>query len=168
LDLNLIFSNFRLSQEEKPLLHIYMRVFPILNLIHKQKMQKNILVNLQSLGTEGQGSNASNIEKYNLSSWALPFGFGYKTNYGENLSLGIEWIWRSARTDYLDDVSGYYVDENYLTSESAEMANPGVVDTMVGKTRGNPNNKDWYHFTGITLSYKIKNKAVKCPKELLP
>ena len=131
------------------------------------KNATDILVDLQSLGTEGQGSNASNIEKYNLSSWALPFGFGYKTNFGEKLSLGIEWIWRSAQTDYLDDVSGYYADENYLTSESAEMANPGLGETIVGKTRGNPNNKDWYHFTGITLSYKIRNKAVKCPKELL-
>jgi hypothetical protein len=132
------------------------------------KNSMDILVDLQSLGTEGQGTNATSQQKYNLSSWAIPFGFGYKTNFGKNISLGIEWIWRAGQTDYLDDVSSYYADEMYLSVESAEMANPGVNQTIVGKTRGNPNNKDWYHFTGITLSYKIKNKPLKCPKELLP
>lgn len=132
------------------------------------KNSMNILVDLQTLGTEGQGTNLTAIEKYNLSNWAIPFGFGYKTNFGKSISLGIEWIWRASQTDYLDDVSKYYVDEIYLTSESAEMANPSENQTIAGKKRGNPNNKDWYNFTGITLSYKIKNKPLKCPKELLP
>ena len=29
-------------------------------------------------------------------------------------------------------------------------------------------NNDWYNFTGLTISYKLKNKPKKCPKELLP
>lgn len=125
-------------------------------------------VNLQSLGTEGQGTAASSINKYSLSNWAIPFGLGYKANFGKKLTLSIEWTWRAAQTDYLDDVSGYYVDETYLSEETAEMANPGTIDITTGKTRGNPNNNDWYNFTGFTISYKIKNKPKKCPKALLP
>ena len=125
-------------------------------------------VNLQALGTEGQGTAATNIDKYSLSSLAIPFGLGYKANIGGKIALSVEWIWRAAQTDYLDDVSGYYVDENYLSEEALEMSNPGTIDVTTGKTRGNPNNNDWYNFTGFTISYKIKNKPKKCPKALLP
>ena len=27
---------------------------------------------------------------------------------------------------------------------------------------------DWYNFTGVTFTYKIKNKPKKCPKALRP
>ena len=65
-------------------------------------------------------------------------------------------------------MSGYYVNSSLLSDEAAEMANQSTDDAIIGKTRGNPNNNDWYNFTGITISYKIKNRPVKCPKELLP
>ena len=78
------------------------------------------------------------------------------------------WIWRTTATDYIDDVSGYYVNTDFLSEEAAEMANPGTTNSIFGKRRGNPNNNDWYNFAGITISYKIKNRPVKCPKELLP
>ena len=126
------------------------------------------IVELQNLGTEGQDSPANNKNKYNLNSIAIPFGIGYKANIGEKLALGIEWIWRATQTDYIDDVSGYYVNSSYLSDESAEMSNPSEINVIEGKTRGNPNNNDWYNFTGLTISYKIKNKPKKCPKELLP
>lgn len=127
-----------------------------------------VLIDLQPLGTEGQGTSASAIGKYDLMTWAIPFGLGYKVNFGTRWAISCEWTWRSARTDYLDDVSGYYVDDAYLSETAAEMANPTDIDIVPGMRRGNPNNNDWYNFAGFTISYKIKNRPVKCPKALLP
>lgn len=125
-------------------------------------------IDLQPLATEGQGLASVGKNKYSLVNWAIPFGLGYKANIGKKLAVGIEWVWRASQSDYLDDVSGYYVDESMLSELSAEMANPSDQTITPGKTRGNPNNNDWYNFTGITVSYKIKNRPKKCPKALLP
>ncbi len=123
-------------------------------------------VDLQSIGTEGQGTLTSNKGKYDLTSWAIPFGLGYKANVGDKLGLSIEWTWRATKTDYLDDVSSYYPDPKHLTEEAVEFSNPGSIDDVVGKTRGNPNLNDWYNFTGITITYKITNKLKQCPRAL--
>ena len=40
-------------------------------------------VSLQPLGTEGQGTNASEKDKYSLSSWSIP-STRYKANVGDN------------------------------------------------------------------------------------
>lgn len=128
----------------------------------------NEWVDLQALGTEGQGTISNPTEKYSLTALTIPFGIGYKMNMGTKLAIAFEWIWHASKTDYLDDVSGYYVSEAYLSEEAAEMANRSETDLIAGKTRGNPNNNDWYNFTGITISYKFKNRPRKCPKALLP
>jgi hypothetical protein len=116
-------------------------------------------VDLQSLGTEGQETEANSNKKYKLNSFAVPFGIGYKANLNEKIALSIEWIWRTTATDYIDDVSGYYVNSSLLSDEAAEMANQSTDDAITGKRRGNPNNNDWYNFTGFTISYKIKNRC---------
>lgn len=125
-------------------------------------------IDLQPVGTEGQGLASVGIDKYSLVNWSIPFGLGYKANIGEKIAIGLEWVWRASQTDYLDDVSAYYVDESALSSLAAEMANPGNNSITPGKSRGNPNTNDWYNFAGITFSYKIKNRPNKCPKALLP
>lgn len=125
-------------------------------------------IDLQPLATEGQGSAVNPNSKYSLNSITIPFGLGYKINIGTKLAIGIEWVWHATNTDYIDDVSAYYVSEDYLSEEAIEMANKSETNVVVGKTRGNPNNNDWYNFTGITISYKIKNRPKKCPKALLP
>ena len=126
-------------------------------------------IELQPLGTEGQGSNAPNTtEKYSRTALSIPFGLGYKMNISKKMAISIEWTWRAAQTDYLDDVSTQYVDEKYLSQDAIVWANPSQVTIPPGKSRGNQNNNDWYNFTGITFSYKIKNRPKKCPKALLP
>lgn len=121
---------------------------------------------LQPIGTEGQGTLASNKNKYELTSWAIPFGLGYKANIGDKLGLSLEWTWRASKTDYLDDVSSYYPDPKFLTEYANEFSNPGNLDNVAGKTRGNPNLNDWYNFTGFTITYKITNKLKQCPRAL--
>lgn len=123
-------------------------------------------VDLQPIGTEGQLADGSSPNKYELSSWAIPFGLGYKVNVGDKLGISFEWAWRATATDFLDDVSGYYPDPNLLSEEAAELSNPGNLPDVVGKTRGNPNLNDWYNFAGFTLTYKIKNKLKQCLRAL--
>ena len=110
-------------------------------------------IDLQPLGTEGQGLASVGIDKYSLVNWSIPFGLGYKAILEKiaRIRMGL----RASQTDYLDDVSAYYVDESALSSLAAEMANPGNNSITPGKSRGNPNTNDWYNF-GITFSYKIK------------
>ncbi|GIR13119.1 MAG: hypothetical protein CM15mP23_16940 [Cryomorphaceae bacterium] len=45
----------------------------------------NQWINLQNLGTEGQETVANSNNKYNLSSFAIPFGMGYKANLNKKL-----------------------------------------------------------------------------------
>ncbi len=78
---------------------------------------------LQGLGTEGQGLTAYPDRKpYQLSSMALPFGFGIKYNISTRVSIGFEWGLRKTFTDYLDDVSTTYADPSLLRAEKGAVA----------------------------------------------
>lgn len=119
---------------------------------------------LQELGTEGQGTSLSQKSKYGLIQMAVPFGFGGRVSLGDIGSLGVEFGVRKTFTDYLDDVgSGLYVDRDALAAESgplaAELSNRS--GNRFGR-RGNDTNKDWYFFTGATLTFKIGRK-ISCP-----
>jgi hypothetical protein len=128
------------------------------------------LVALQPLGTEGQGTvSFPDRKEYSLINAAFPFGIGFKFHAGR-LALAIEWGLRKTFTDYLDDVSTTYVDPDLLYATNGVLAaliadrsvvNPGEINT--GRQRGNPSNKDWYSFAGITLSYKLSRKESVCP-----
>lgn len=119
---------------------------------------------LQELGTEGQGSSLSQKSKYSLIQMAIPFGFGGRVSLGEFASLGVEFGVRKTFTDYLDDVgAGLFVDADALATENgplaAELSNRS--GNRFGR-RGNESNKDWFFFTGATLTFKIGKKPT-CP-----
>ncbi len=119
---------------------------------------------LQELGTEGQGSSLTQKSKYSLIQMAIPFGFGGRVSLGNVGSLGVEFGVRKTYTDYLDDVGeGLYVDHDALAAENgplaAELSNRS--GNRFGK-RGNESNKDWYFFTGATLTFKL-GRAPSCP-----
>jgi opacity protein-like surface antigen len=146
---------------------------------------------LQPLGTEGQGTTAYPDRKpYSLTSVAFPFGLGLKLSLSDNFALSLEWGLRKAVTDYIDDVSSTYADPYILAAESGGitmvLANrnfelAGATDygggplyssypkeiaaaQWSGKQRGNPENKDWYSFSGLTLTFKIRPPKSKiCP-----
>lgn len=78
---------------------------------------------LQPLGTEGQGITAyPDKTPYKLSSFAIPFGFGFKFNVSKRVSIGLEWGLRKTFTDYLDDVSSRYADPALLYAEKGAAA----------------------------------------------
>jgi hypothetical protein len=121
-------------------------------------------VNLQPLGTEGQGIPLYKDRAYSLSQIVIPFGIGWKQSLGRYINLGLEITAHKTFTDYLDDCSTTYVATADLIKShgqiSANLSNrTGEVGERIEYTdkniRGNPDNKDWYYFAGLTITYSI-------------
>ncbi|MFT5383941.1 MAG: opacity protein-like surface antigen [Saprospiraceae bacterium] len=121
-------------------------------------------VELQPLGTEGQGSSAEFGSKYGLTQVVIPFGGGLKYAINDSWNLGLELGIRKTFTDYLDDVSNRYVDEDLLLQNNGELAvalaNRSGEPIPAGRQRGNPDAKDWYIFTGFSVSYNFLDNGL--------
>lgn len=135
-------------------------------------------VNLYDLHIEGDGlpSDVYNDapKKYSLWQLAVPMGIGMKWDIGKRLAIGIEYVYRYTFTDYLDNVSGKYIDPAYyahpdlqLSPQQAAIAmemqdKSWLVDPshkhMPGENRGNPEVKDSYSTFGITLIFKVPSR----------
>jgi hypothetical protein len=131
--------------------------------IKPQAYMNNRWFELQPLGTEGQGSSLNNKKKYALNQLVVPLGIGFKGNLTERIIIGFEFGIRKTFTDYLDDVSGDYADPSLLSELNGPVAAAladrslnGESYTSSGGNRGNPVSKDWYSFSGLTLSYIIR------------
>ena len=131
----------------------------------------NQWIDLQPLATEGQKTSQNpTLKPYKLYQMSIPFGIGFKLSFSNQIGLGFEWGPRKTFTDYLDDVSGKYVDPVQLAHDkggySAQLSNrtknPNDIMNDVGKLRGNPNNKDWYFYYGLVISFKLKGKPKEC------
>ena len=123
-------------------------------------------IELNKLDTEGKMAGNEAKNNYSLYQLAIPIGGGLKFLISDKVIIGINVGFRSANTDYLDDVSTSYYDKTILTEKngklSAELADrSGEVGTQsigyMGKQRGRSDLKDWYIFSGIFISYKIRD-----------
>lgn len=117
-------------------------------------------VDLQPLGTEGQGTTQyQDREKYAITQFSIPFGIGLKHSIHKHWNLGFEVGFRTTFTDYIDDVSTTYVEEYVLKSQNHELSyilsNRTGVEIPAGTPRGDPTSNDWYYFFGITITYNI-------------
>jgi len=116
---------------------------------------------LQELGTEGQGTLLSSKKPYALNQISIPLGIGVKFNIKKRVAISLEYGIRKTFTDYLDDVSGKYVNP-FVLSElkgplAAELADPSLNAqsySTLGLDRGNSNTKDWYAMYGIMITFK--------------
>ena len=123
-----------------------------------QAVYKNQWYDLQPLATEGQN-------RYGLVQVSVPVGFGTQVYLTDAISIGLEGGLRKTFTDYLDDVSSNYTDIDGLTEtdpiaaalafRTPEYMGEESLPNPMGQTRGNPNNKDWYFFTGMTFMVNI-------------
>ena len=122
-------------------------------------------INLQPLGTEGQGI-ITGKKKYSRVNISFPVGAGIKFSITRKLSLGLEYGIRKTFTDYIDDVSTTYYDNDLLRQQrgniAADLADPslhnpdvGAEVTADGQQRGDPKHKDAYMFTVISFNYKL-------------
>ena len=125
-------------------------------------------VNLQELGTEGQGTTLfPEKEKYSLIQYSIAMGGGFKIAVNPSFNIILEYGVRKTFTDYLDDVSTTFVGgvgNPYpldMSQEALAMSDPESTHTR-GDQRGDPDKKDWYSFAGITLSFTLNNNTKGC------
>lgn len=120
---------------------------------------------LQPLRTEGR--------HYYRTSLTMPYGVGIRYMLDKKTNLNFEVGYRMTFTDYLDDVSRTYVDNNSFSDpKAAQLADKSVemygekglpkvfsddrVHWNEGHKRGNPRASDGYFTFGVKVEYKIK------------
>jgi hypothetical protein len=137
----------------------------------------NKWVALQPLGTEGQGL-VEGREKYSRFQFAIPFGIGFKYSLSRNISIGAEFGARYTFTDYIDDVSTTYVDPTWLRTQDElayRMADKSIqtnddsdplpfVTYGAADQRGDAKYNDFYMFSLVTISYKLRTGRNGLPK----
>lgn len=145
-------------------------------------------VALRPLSTEGQGF-IDGRDPYKLFAFSVPVGGGIRVRVSDNVYLGYEIGFRATLTDYIDDVSKTYVDQALLLQNRGQTAvdlafrgdevKPDAPYPAQGAVRGSPKYKDFYYFSGVTLSIGIfdeggklfgggpRNGSVACPKSVL-
>ena len=120
---------------------------------------------LQHLGTEGQGFEGQK-DYYSLCNVAIPFGLGIRFNFAKYCSIGAEWGMRFTFTDYLDDVSSNYYDNQTLREMRggvvAYLADKSDVKHEAGTGRGNSTTKDFYSFAGVVFTFKFGQMDRSC------
>ena len=141
---------------------------------------------LKPLSTEGQGFTQG-VKEYTLTQFSVPIGIGVDYALNEDMRLGLEFGYRKLFTDYLDDVSGSYVDQTSLSSARGQTAvdlawrgdeiKPAPYPAA-GTPRGNNKQKDGYYYFAVTYTVRYffdkykeivgipsgkKQKRVGCP-----
>lgn len=120
---------------------------------------------LQPLNTEGQGTSlAPDLSPYTLKQLCMPFGLGIKYHPSKSFTLSVEYGFRKSWTDYIDDVSGVYVDNAALANISGDVAaaladrssevEPGYINAP-GIKRGDDSLDDWYAYFNINATVKL-------------
>jgi len=158
--------NFLPFQPENPLYTWTPYVYTGISIFHfnpKAENQFGEFVDLQELGTEGQGTTLfPDRKKYSLIQYAIAMGGGFKIAVNPSFNIILEYGVRKTFTDYLDDVSTTYPGNLLdMTNEAVYMSDPSASHNL-GEERGDPDKKDWYSFAGITLSFKLNNNTKGC------
>lgn len=139
-------------------------------------------VDLKPLRTEGQGmATYSTAEEYDLIATSMKAGLGIRYTINERISLSYEFINGRTSTDFLDDVSGRYIDNNAfdqffgLGSKQALMArqlanypsysNGGIYPTGFnpGSLRGSAAKKDYFYSSSVKMGFLLGNSEIGSP-----
>jgi hypothetical protein len=123
---------------------------------------ENRWVRLKPLRTEGQGLEGG-PDEYSNFSWGIPIGVGVRKSLSKQFSIGAEFRYVKTFTDYIDDVSGVYYDNDAIASNfgpiAAYFADPslGLIpgQTNPGEMRGNSEDLDAYLLFTVNMNYKL-------------
>ncbi len=130
------------------------------------------IYNLQAIGTEGQNDPSySKNQRYNLYSWSINYGLGFKYHIARNVSCGFDFNIHRTFTDYLDDVSGVYVPLISLEGEDKGIAYQlydrskelGPAVGAPGRQRGSKLGSDDFATFMINFSWTFLKPY--CPRE---
>ena len=137
---------------------------------------------LKPLRTEGQGLPGG-AEPYSGVSACIPVGFGIRKAFNGNGGIKLEASYRFTFTDYIDDVSGVYYNNDYLADNvspiAAQMADPSLgatytyqyynpdgttfnqtfTHTETGYQRGDSSDNDGYMFVTLSAYRQLNNAA---------
>ncbi len=128
---------------------------------------------LREMGTEGQLPG----QEYNEIGTAWLIGGGVKFDISNNWSINVDLAYRLSRTDYLDDVSGFYPDYGELLINRGDIAVQlsdrsieNADQTKIGRSgtqRGDAKENDAFISLGINLVYyfgKLRCPPISYPK----
>jgi hypothetical protein len=118
--------------------------------------------NLKPLSTEGQGLSPE-IKKYSNFQVTIPYGLGFRYKYNRQWAYGFAIGPRATFTDYIDDCSTVYFDNDIIRSQKGDIAayfadpSKGEIagQTLTGEQRGDPKDKDSYIFAYFTINYNL-------------
>lgn len=117
-----------------------------LTTVNPEALYNGEWVGLRPLMTEG--------EEYSSVAMVIPFGLGLSYHINRQWDISLEYGYRYALTDYLDDVSTTYPGAVELTDPMAiALSNRSSGFYEVGDQRGNPGNNDWYLITALKVTY---------------
>ncbi len=134
-----------------------------------QAFYDNEWIDLQPLGTEGQGLDGFD-EPYKLWEINIPLGIGVKYAINDQWNVGLEVGLRKTFTDYIDDVSGLYGDNAVITAGNGELA--GILNDRAGEItnepiirretsqRGNAERDDTYIIGAVFISYNFSDNGL--------
>lgn len=92
---------------------------------------------------------------YSLATPVIPFGIGVKYKLNNNWGLALEMGFRATFSDLIDRIDSQ---ARFSRNEDTGLIDP--LDQIRFTYYGNPSDKDWYYFLGLTVSYSIT--TVKC------
>ncbi len=170
-----LFINWEARNQEPPRLSPYLLAGIGYFSFNPQAKLGNKWVDLQPLRTEGQGFKEFPSRKpYALKQTNFPVGVGFRYELSPILNLRAEFVYRILTTDYLDDVSRWYIDPtlyaNYFSGNKLTNAlllndrkyelNPGAV-TFPGDQRGDPGDNDAYMSFNIKLGLTLGRERIR-------
>jgi hypothetical protein len=143
---------------------------------YDQVFKQTYWIDLKPLHTEGQGyTEYPNKKEYALQQVCIPYGFGFTYYVAENFFISLSMNNRKLFTDYIDDVSGTYINpkvhENYFTDQETQdiaklmsdksfLIDPFAVNTA-GEIRGNTIKADSFYNYNLKIGFRLGRKLSK-------
>lgn len=138
----------------------------------KRETADGTLVELQPLGTEGQGL-AGYEAPYSRTQINFPVGMGIRFVLNDRVSISLEASARILQTDYLDDVSSTFVNYRDVFEGNgllaAQFSNPSLPDEPIDQTyRRGGASRDWYYTGMFMISYNFGETIRKAFRDPVP
>lgn len=165
-------SKYRLGIDQKPLAgwSAYITAGLGVTLFNPKSSYQGKWYELQPLGTEGQYQE-DGPTPYSLSTMVIPIGGGIRYEVTNRWTVGLEVIHRITFSDYIDDVSTVYYNNDAIRQSQGELAahfaDPSLgyyeIDgdikplnsTAEGMQRGDNADDDAYFVVAFTASYRF-------------